>query len=69
MTKAQMYERIRQSATISRASVKEAVDIISSTGDDRAVALGAALFTIGSGIADALNNIAIILCETLPKEE
>ena len=69
MTKSQMLARIAQTAKLSKTAAEMAGNVVDKMNDDDGAALGIAILTVSTNITDALNNIALILCETLPKEE
>lgn len=69
MTKAQYIKRIEMAAKIQRDNVVRAIDRASEMNDYNSAAIAEAVLVVGSGVMDALNNIALIMCEMLPKEE
>lgn len=69
MTKAQMLKRINLSAKGAQANMQQALECASKMNDYNRAVMAETVIATGSAIADTLNNIAIILCEMLPKEE
>lgn len=68
MTQEQMLKRIKNSAEIYVDKMDKMAVHANKIQNYDSVVLVEAISVSGSGIVDALNNIAIILCETLPKE-
>lgn len=65
MTKAQMFARISATVKINIENMATAAESIMKMDDCDAKSLAFTISTVGSGIIDVLNNIAIILCETM----
>ena len=69
MTKDQLIDHIAQTAKSAECNMKQALrDCKYMTKTDDAV-LVEAILSVGAGICDGLNSIALALSETLPKEE
>lgn len=68
MTREQLYQRMKHAAETHTNNIKDMAKYMSNMGSYDNAAIAHAITLSGSGIADALNNIALILCEMLPKE-
>ena len=66
-TKAQMIERIKTVAEQQNENAKRVVEAINQVDDFEIQTLATAVVTTGMGIIDTLNNLALILCKTLPE--
>lgn len=66
-TKAQMFERIKSTTDQAVTNTKQVIEHINEMDDLEAMVLAEAVTFTGAGIADALTNIALVLCEALLK--
>ena len=68
MTKAQMIGRLKEVAELQNRNAKQAIEHINQLEDPEVQVLAEAVLTVGMSITDALNNITLLLCESLTKE-
>lgn len=69
MTKGQLIERIKHATETHTDNIKDMAKYMRNMDSCYNAAIAHAITLSGSGIVDALNSIALILCEMLPKEE
>ena len=69
MAQKQLLERIQHTADSYTQQLGRVAKHLDKMQDYNAAVVVEAVTTSGCGIVDALNNIALVLCEMLPKEE
>lgn len=65
-TKAQMFERIKTVSEQQNENAKRVIKHINQLDDPEIQVLAEAVITAGMSVTDTLNNLTLILCETLP---
>lgn len=69
MDRGQIIERIRQTSNGHLNNIKNVTEHIKMMDDTDNMIFAEELLAVGACIIDSLNNISLILCELLPKED